>query len=74
MAIQLVDRIVVDPHSVDDAFYAELLQHFSEDEIIELVCASGLLSWAGTLNTTVRLATGSQSAYGDAVSYATARR
>lgn len=72
-AIHLVDRIVIDPHSVDDALYAELRRHFSEDEIIELVCASSLFTWAGTLNTTVRLETGAGSVYGGALAYATAR-
>src|SRR5207253_8004207 len=56
-AISLVDRIVVDPHSVDDALFAELRKHFSDEEIIELVCASSLFTWAGTLNTVVRLDT-----------------
>jgi alkylhydroperoxidase family enzyme len=72
-AIHLVDRIVIDPHSVDDTVYAELRRHFSEDEIIELVCASSLFTWAGTLNTTVRLETGPESMYGGALAYATAR-
>jgi len=33
-AILLVDRIVIDPHSVDDLF-AELREHFGDEEIIE---------------------------------------
>lgn len=48
-ALKLVDRIVEDPHSVDDALFAELRRHFSDEEIIELVCASSLFTWAGTL-------------------------
>jgi alkylhydroperoxidase family enzyme len=52
-AISLVDSIIVDPHSVDDALFAELRKHFSDEEIIELVCASSLFTWAGTLNTGV---------------------
>lgn len=70
-ALHLVDRIVIDPHSVDDALFAELKQHFSDDEIIELVCGSALFSWAGTLNTTVRLETGADSVYGGRLTYAT---
>ena len=56
-AISLVDRLVVDPHSVDDTMFALLRSHFSEEEIIELVCASRLFTWAGALNTVVRLDT-----------------
>ena len=71
-AISLVDRIVVDPHSVDDATFAELRKHFSDEEIIELVCASSLFTWAGTLNTVVRLDTDRDGAYRKDLRYATA--
>jgi alkylhydroperoxidase family enzyme len=69
-AIALVDRIIVDPHSLDDALFAELRRHFSEDEIIELICASSLFTWAGTLNTAVHLTTGADSKYGGGLVYA----
>jgi alkylhydroperoxidase family enzyme len=71
-AISLVDRIVVDAHSVHDALFAELRKHFSDEEIIELVCASSLFTWAGTLNTVVRLDTDRDGAYRKNLSYATA--
>ena len=70
-ALKLVDRIIVDPHSVDDTLFAELREHFNDEEIIELVCASSLFTWAGTLNTVVRLPTGSDSLYGERGAYAT---
>lgn len=69
-AITLVDRIIVNPHTVDDKLFAELRQHFSEDEIIELICASSLFTWAGTLNTAVRVETGADSPYGSKLAYA----
>jgi alkylhydroperoxidase family enzyme len=72
-AISLVDRIVVDPHSVDDAVFADLRKHFSDEEIIELVCASSLFTWAGTLNTVVRLDTDRDGKYRKDLAYATAR-
>lgn len=72
-AISLVDRLVIDPHSVDDALFAELKKHFSDEEIIELVCGSSLFSWAGTLNTVVRLDTDRDGQYRKNLSYATAR-
>jgi alkylhydroperoxidase family enzyme len=71
-AISLVDRIVMDPHSVDDTIFAEVRKHFSEDEIIELVCASSLFTWAGTLNTVVRLDTDRDGMYRNNLGYATA--
>jgi len=72
-AVRLVDRIIVDPHSVDDALFAELRRHFSDEEIIELVCASSLFTWAGTLNTTVHVETGANTMYGGQLAYASAR-
>jgi alkylhydroperoxidase family enzyme len=71
-AISLVDRIIVDPHSVDDAIFADLRKHFSDEEIIELVCASSLFTWAGTLNTVVRLDTDRDGKYRRNLAYATA--
>ena len=71
-ALSLVDRIVVDPHSVDDALFAELRKHFSDQEIIELVCASSLFTWAGTLNTVVRLDTDRDGNYRKGLTYAAA--
>jgi alkylhydroperoxidase family enzyme len=71
-ALHLVDRIIIDPHSVDDKLFAELRRHFSDEEIIELICASSLFTWAGTLNTAVRLETGEDSIYGRQLGYATA--
>jgi hypothetical protein len=69
-AISLVDWIVIDAHSVDTTF-AELRKHFSDEEIIELVCASSLFTWAGTLNTVVRLDTDRDGKYRKNLPYAT---
>ena len=69
-ALALVDRIIVDPHGVDDELFAELRKHFSEDQIIELICASSLFTWAGTLNTALHVETGADSIYGSGLSYA----
>lgn len=71
-AISLVDRLVVDPHGVDDTMFALLRSHFSEEEIIELVCASSLFTWAGALNTVVRLDTDPDGKYRKNLAYASA--
>lgn len=72
VAVRLVDRLVTDPHSVDDAFYAELRAQFSEEEIIELVVASALFTLAGTFNTAVRIDTDRGGAYAGTLHYASA--
>jgi alkylhydroperoxidase family enzyme len=71
-ALSLVDRIVIDAHSVDDALFAELRKYFNDGEIIELVCASSLFTWAGTLNTVVHLDTDRDGNYRKNLTYATA--
>lgn len=73
VAVQLVDRLVTDPHSVDDAFYKKLLEQFSEEEIIELVVASSLFTLAGSFNTVVRLDTDRGGQYRGELAYATAQ-
>lgn len=71
-AITLVDRLVNDPHSVDDELFAELRRHFSDDEIVELICASSFFTWAGALNIALRVQTGENSVYGGELAYAAA--
>ncbi|MEO7258837.1 MAG: carboxymuconolactone decarboxylase family protein [Luteimonas sp.] len=72
IAVQLVDKLVTDPHAVDDEFYDQLRAHFSEEEVIELVVASSLFTLAGAFNTVVRLDTDSGGIYPGALGYATA--
>jgi len=67
-----VDRLVTDPHSVDEDFYQRLRQQFSEEEIIELVVASSLFTLAGSFNTVVRLDTDRGGKYKGELAYATA--
>lgn len=69
-ALKLVDRIVVDPHSVDDALFAELRRHFSEEELIESVCASSLFGLTATLNTVLHVGPAANSPYGEHSAYA----
>jgi alkylhydroperoxidase family enzyme len=67
-----VDRIVTDPHRVDDATFVDLRKYFSDEEIIDLVCASSLFTLAGTLNTVVRLDTDRDGKYRKNLAYAPA--
>ena len=71
VAVQLVDRLVTDPHSVDEDFYQRLRQQFSEEEIIELVVASSLFTLAGSFNTVVRLDTDRGGKHKGELAYAT---
>jgi alkylhydroperoxidase family enzyme len=72
VALQLVDKLVTDPHGVTDEFYAKLRAEFSEEEIVDLVVASSLFTLAGAFNTVVRLDTDSDGIYPGSLAYATA--
>ncbi len=72
LAIELIDRMVADPHTVTDEFFAQPKQVFSEDELIELVFASALFIWGNHFNITMRVDTDQESAYPHNLTYAEA--
>ncbi|HYL93933.1 MAG TPA: hypothetical protein VEW69_12350 [Alphaproteobacteria bacterium] len=49
-ALRLAERVTRDAHTVDDAFWTQLRQHFDEGEIIELLCAIGLFNYFNRFN------------------------
>jgi len=72
LAIELIDRMVADPHTVTDAFFAQLKQAFTEDELIELIFAGALFIWGNHFNITMRVDTDTESAYAHNLAYAEA--
>lgn len=55
LAVQLAERIALDPHTVDDAFFAKLKGTFSDDEIVEMVFACGIFNWGNKFNITMTM-------------------
>jgi alkylhydroperoxidase family enzyme len=49
-ALELSERVTRDPHTVDDAFWAELRKYYDEGEIIELLAAIGLFNYFNRFN------------------------
>ena len=49
-AIRFAEKLAVDHHKIDDAFWAELRRSFSEAEIIELTAHTTLYIGFGRLN------------------------
>ena len=49
-AIRFAEKLAVDHHKIDDAFWAELRRNFSEAEIIELTAHTTLYIGFGRLN------------------------
>lgn len=55
-------------------YVRELQQHFTEEELIELVFAGALFIWGNHFNITMRVDTDAESAYPHSLSYAEAER
>ena len=55
VAVSLAERMAVDPHTIDDTFFAKLKEQFSEDEIVELVFACGIFNWGNKFNITMHM-------------------
>ena len=73
LAVELVDRMVADPHTVTDPFFTQLRQAFTEDEVIELVFAGALFIWGNHFNITMRVDTDADSPYPHHLAYAEAK-
>ena len=63
LGISLAERIALDPHTVTDEFFAKLKEHFSEDEIVEMVFACGIFNWGNKFNITMNMDSAEESTY-----------
>ena len=54
-ALELAERATLDPHKVDDDFWAELRRYYDEGEIIELLAAIGLFNYFNRFNDALRM-------------------
>ncbi|MFQ5349523.1 MAG: carboxymuconolactone decarboxylase family protein [Thermoanaerobaculia bacterium] len=57
LAIELAERLAMDPHSITDDFWQELRGEFSEQEVVELVFACSIFNWGNKFNIAMRLDT-----------------
>jgi alkylhydroperoxidase family enzyme len=49
-ALRLAETVTRDAHAVTDEQFAELRAHYSEGEIVELLCAIGLFNYFNRFN------------------------
>ncbi len=63
LGISLAERIALDPHTVTDEFFAQLKEHFSEDEIVEMVFACSIFNWGNKFNITMNMDSAEESDY-----------
>ena len=54
-AIRLAETVTRDAHAVSDKQFAELRTHYSEGEIVELLCAIGLFNYFNRFNDALRM-------------------
>ena len=69
LAVALAERMALDPHTVTDEFFSSLKEHFSEDEIVEMVFACGIFNWGNKFNITMQLDSTAESAYESGMEY-----
>ena len=69
LAVSLAERMALDPHTVTDDFFSSLKEHFSEDEIVEMVFACGIFNWGNKFNITMNLDAEAESEYDTGMEY-----
>ena len=69
LGVSLAERIALDPHTVTDDFFASLKEHFTDDEIVEMVFACGIYNWGNKFNITMHMDTGADTEYGEGMEY-----
>ena len=55
VSLELADRMTWSGHAVDDELWKRLLDYYSQDEIVEVVCAIGLFNYFNRFNNTLRM-------------------
>ncbi len=69
LAVSLAERMALDPHTVTDEFFAKLREHFSDDEIVEMVYACSIFNWGNKFNITMNLDSAPESDYPTGMAY-----
>lgn len=69
LGISLAERMALDPHTVTDEFFTKLKEHFSEDEIVEMVFACGIFNWGNKFNITMNMDASDESDYDQDMQY-----
>lgn len=55
VALELADRMTESGHAVSDELWARLLEHFEQDETLELVAVIGMFNYFNRVNDTLRV-------------------
>jgi len=55
VALAYAKQLTLDPHAIDDAFFARLRQHYDEGEIVEISAMAGLFNYFNRVNDALRM-------------------
>lgn len=69
LGVSLAERIALDPHTVTDEFFAKVQEHFTDDEIVEMVYACGIFNWGNKFNITLNMDAEAESEYDTGMQY-----
>ena len=69
LGVSLAERMALDPHTVTDEFFESLREHFSDDEIVEMVFACSIFNWGNKFNITMNLDSSPESEYPTGMEY-----
>ena len=69
LAVKLAERMALNPHTVDDRFFAELRAEFTEKEISVLAFAASCFNLASCVSIALHLDTSADGPYGHGLTY-----
>ena len=69
LGVSLAERMALDPHTVTDEFFESLREHFTDDEIVEMVFACSIFNWGNKFNITMNLDSSPESEYPTGMEY-----
>ena len=69
LGVSLAERMALDPHTVTDEFFESLREHFTDDEIVEMVFACSIFNWGNKFNITMNLDSAPESEYPTGMEY-----
>jgi alkylhydroperoxidase family enzyme len=69
VAVEVAERMVRNPHTVDDALFARLKEHFGDQEVVAVIFAVSVFSMASLIAIVLHLDTESDSPYGAGLTY-----
>ena len=69
LAVSFAERLALDPHTIDSAFWSELKKVFSDEQLVEMTFACGIFNWGNKFNITMQMDADDSSEYDTGMEY-----